>query len=333
MGSFRSSLAFLLVLSGAAGGQTPPPTGGASAASGPQRVDGQVDRPGKGRMDPVSGVWVTLHRVAQDKQGPLDSVRTDSRGRYSFRYERTGDPDAVYFVSVSHDGIAYFSSPFETARVFGLDAEITVFDTTSRHVPISIRGRHLVISSVDANGMRAVDEVYELANDSSMTKIASGSSPDQAVWSAPMLAGATAATVRQGDFPAAAVGFSGGRLSLFAPLAPGLKQLSVSYSLPAGAFPESISIPAPTAVFEVLLEEPVGTVTGPHFKEVTPVTAEQRNFRRFLAADVPVNSVVAVDLPMPRPRGSSIDSRFIVAITLALGGVMAAVLANALRRK
>ena len=46
-------------------------------------------------MDPVPAAWVVLHRVGPDRAGPLDSVRSDSRGRYAFRYTRTGSEDAI----------------------------------------------------------------------------------------------------------------------------------------------------------------------------------------------------------------------------------------------
>src|SRR6266705_6686215 len=101
----------------------------AALPSSSQRVSGRIVRPGAQRMNPVSGAWVVLHRVGPDRAGPLDSVRSDSRGRYSFRYLRTGSQDAVYFVSASYDGIAYFTLPLAEGRVSGDDGEVTVFDT------------------------------------------------------------------------------------------------------------------------------------------------------------------------------------------------------------
>ncbi|HKN59215.1 MAG TPA: hypothetical protein VJV97_10200, partial [Gemmatimonadaceae bacterium] len=106
-------------------------------------------------MEPVSGAWVVLHRVGPDRAGPLDSVRSDARGRYSFNYSRTGSPDAIYFVSASHDGIAYFTPPLAEGKVGGDDGQIAVFDTTSGHVPLSVRGHHVVISTADANARRS----------------------------------------------------------------------------------------------------------------------------------------------------------------------------------
>ena len=41
-------------------------------------------------MVTVPGAWVTLHRVAPDSSGPVDSVRADAGGRYSMRYKPLG---------------------------------------------------------------------------------------------------------------------------------------------------------------------------------------------------------------------------------------------------
>lgn len=283
-------------------------------------------------MDPLTGVWVVLHRVGPDSAGPLDSVRSDSRGRYAFNYVRRGSQDAIYFASASHDGIAYFTPPLAEGRVRGDDGEITVFDTTSGHVPMSLRGHHVVVSAVDANARRSVVEVYDLSNDSSVTRVAVGDKPQDATWQAQLTQDATDFRVIQGDISAAAVSFTNGTVNVFAPIAPGFKQLSFSYSLPAKAFPLKLPLGKATGVYEILIEEKGGSVTGPHLKEVDPVTVDERNFRRFLATDMPENSVALIDLPAP-PGGRSIDPRFLVAITLVLGGSMIVALARALRRR
>jgi hypothetical protein len=163
-----------------------------------------------------------------------------------------------------------------------------------------------------------------------VTRIARGNGAGDAVWSAPLPAGATGPAVREGDFPSAAISFDGERVSIFAPFAPGLKQLGFSYSLPAKQFPLAIPVMNPTGVFEVMLEEKSGSVVGARLKEQDPVNTDQRTFRRFLAADVPVNDVATIDLP---PPPAETDPRYLVALTFILGAVMIAVLAHALRRR
>jgi hypothetical protein len=283
-------------------------------------------------MKPVRGDWVVLHRVGPDSAGPIDSVRSDSRGRYSFKYERTGSADAVYFVSASHDGIAYFTSPLAQGKVSGNDGEIAVFDTTSGPVVMSLRGHHVVVSAADANARRAVVEVYDFSNDSTLTRVAAGQQPGDATWQTHIAPDISDFKVSQGDISAAAVSYANGVVSVFAPIAPGIKQLSFSYSLPANSFPLKLPLESETGVYEVLIEEKAGSVTGPNLKEVDPVSVDERNFRRFLASDMPQNSVAVIDLPAPPPT-HSVDSRFLVAITLLIGGTMVVALAHAMRRR
>ena len=154
-------------------------------------MSGRIVRPGTSSIEPVSGVWVVLHRVGPDHAGPLDSVRSNPRGRYSFNYVRTGSDDAIYFVSASYDGIAYFTPPLAEGKVSGNDGEVTVFDTTSHPVPMSVRGHHVVVSAVDANGLRSVVEVYDLSNDSSVTRIAPTDTPKDATWQSHVAPGAS----------------------------------------------------------------------------------------------------------------------------------------------
>src|ERR687886_1973844 len=99
--------------------------------------------------------------------------------------------------------MAYFSAPLRAPRVPGTDAELTVYDTTSGPLPLHVRGRHIVVSSPRASGAREVVEVYELANDSSLTLV----SPDDArpTWSTVIPAAARDFEVGQGDVSRSAV--------------------------------------------------------------------------------------------------------------------------------
>lgn len=283
-------------------------------------------------MDPVSGAWVVLHRVGPDRAGPLDSVQSDARGHYSFNYTRTGSGDAVYFVSAFYDGIAYFTPPLAEGKVSGDDGEIAVFDTTSGHVPLSLRGHHVVVSAADANARRSIVEVYDLSNDSSVTRVAAGDSPAAATWATHIAPAAADFRVGQGDISGQAVSFKDGVVSVFAPLAPGIKQLSFSYTLPANSFPLKLPLEKATGVYEIMIEDKTGTVSGPHIREVDPVTVDERNYRRFLASDMPENSVAVIDLPAP-PSTRTVDPRYLLAITLVIGASMVVALAQALRRR
>ena len=295
-----------------------------------RRVTGRVVHPEGQRLAPVGGEWVTLHRVGSDTAGPVDSMRTSSDGQYAFTYHPWGASDAVYFVSASYDGVAYLSQPLTEAVVTGPAAEITVYDTTSRTVPLRVRGRHLVVGAPNANGLRAIIEVFELSNDTSVTAVSPSSTGDHPTWSIALPEGARQFAVGQGDVAADAVGVIGGRVSVFAPFAPGLKQLSFSYALPASAFPLVRAMPAGAIVLEVLVEETGAQVSGPGIREVAPVAAEGRTFRRFLAQDLPAGAAVRITVPVVASGRRTV---YITAIAIAVGVVMLGALGVAFTRR
>ena len=310
--------------------EVPAPSDTGFALTGPQRVAGKVVRPGIDSMTAVPRVLVTLHRVGEDQAAPIDSVIADDLGRYEFRFRRTGDQEAIYFVSAAYGGITYFTPPLAHSTVVGDEAEIAVFDTTSSAVPISTRGHHIIISAADGQSMRAITEVFELANDTSVTQVVGPAGA--AVWSTKLPAGATQFAMTRGDLPAGALRFENGSAHVYAPIAPGLKQFAFSYALPAAAFPIRVPIARKTEVLEVLIEEEKGTVTGASLEEVDPVSIERRSFRRFLAQEVPADQVSTIDLP--RSGMSKIMGRpFVIGLTLTAGGAMAYALAQALKRQ
>ncbi|MEO7084406.1 MAG: hypothetical protein ABI085_08850 [Gemmatimonadaceae bacterium] len=272
---------------------------------------------------PVANQWIVLHRVGADRAGPLDSTRTTSDGRFSVHYKTSGDTAAVYFVSTSYGGVAYFTSPLRGEVVSGDPATLTVFDTTSGPVKIAIGGRHVVIGEPQANGRRAIAEVYDLQNDSTVTLIARDSVTP--VWSTHLPSSAVAFQLNtNGDIAAGAVGRSGNTVQLFAPLSPGIRQFAFTYELPADAFPLAVPVERATGVFELLVQEQTARVhaTGTTLREMAPVNPDGRMFRRFLAQDVPANSIVNVD--MPRAIGGARDSGYLVVAATLLAVMLAA---------
>ncbi|MGQ0715239.1 MAG: hypothetical protein ACT4PJ_16190 [Gemmatimonadaceae bacterium] len=289
-------------------------------------MTGRVVRPAGDSASGVAGAWVVLHRVGSDSAGPLDSVRTGRGGRFSIRFATGGSVDAIYFVSAEHAGIAYFSPPLDAARAVQ-DTELAVFDTTSAPVPIHVRGRHIVLTAPENDRSREVVEVYELANDSSVTRVAAGEMP---VWAATLPDGATDVRLGQSDLSADAIRTDGGRVRLFAPLAPGLKQLSLAYRLHARTFPLSLPIDAHADLLEVLLEEPNATASAPGLQRVDPVSVETRTFNRFLGQDVASGGVLRIEVP-----GTSFVSRgmWVLVIVVSVALAMTLVLLRVLRRR
>ena len=322
------------IASGQAAATAPQPAGQlpgqlAGPAAGPRRVSGHVVRQGTHDRIPLGGMRVTLHRVGSDTAGPMDSLRTDGAGAFTFHYRPRGASDAVYFVSATYEGIAYFSQPLTAADVHGADAEITVFDTTSQPVALRVRGRHLIVSAPGAGGARSVVEVFELSNDTSVTLVSAPTSGDRPTWQTQVPPLAQQVRVGQGDVSADAVTVAHGELEVFAPFAPGLKQISFTYTLPASAFPLVRPSPAGASVMEILLEEPTARVEAPRLREVDPVAVEGRTFRRYLAQDIPAGGVTRVTVPIA--AGDRRALYFAIVLT-AIGAAMLGALARAFTR-
>ncbi len=298
------------------------PVVGALQQDSARRVEGRVVRGMRERQPPVANQWVILHRVGRDHAGPLDSVRTTPSGAFNFQYRVSGDSDAVYFVSTSYSGVAYYTPPLRTPVVRGDDALLVVFDTTSGPVGLHIGGRHLVIGAATPAGQRPIGEVFDLQNDSTMTAVARDSLTP--VWSATIPATATDFQLNgNGELAAGALTRRGTTVGLFAPVSPGIRQVAFTYNLPASAFPLSVRMDKPAGVLELLVQEPTTRVQGPGLRETPAVSAEGRTFRRFLAQDVGAGAVVRIEPPREvggsRERVySSVGALFVAAMVIAL---------------
>lgn len=308
------------------------PTTGAPAA--PRTVEGRVRIPVRSGgdstgMGPARSVWVTLHRVGKDTAGPIDSVRSDGNGRYRFRYTPFGAGDAVYFASTTYGGIAYFTAPLRSASAAGDETEITVFDTTSRTFPMSVKGRHLIVSKADSADNRTVVEVFELSNDSLVTLVASDAAGAVPTWNVAIPAAAKDVRANEGEISPDAFAAQNGRVAVYAPIAPGVKQVAFSYKLPGSSFPLRVRTDAPVVVFEVLVEEPQSQVRGQGFTAVDPVTLEGRNFRRFLAQDMKADAELVVEVPTSATPGRNL---YIAGLLVAVGMLMMVALTRSMRR-
>ena len=281
-------------------------------------------------MGAAAGTWVTLHRVGKDTAGPIDSIRTDGQGRYRFRWTPFGTADGVYFASTTWGGIAYFTPPLKNVDARGDDAEITVFDTTSVRFQLTVKGRHLIVGKADTTQFRTVIEVFELSNDSLRTLVATDTTSPMPTWSISVPASALDVRANEGEISPDAFVAGPGRVSVYAPIAPGIKQVAFSYKVPTSSFPLSMRAEGGAVVFEVLLEEQQGFVTGKGFANVDPVTLEGRNFRRFLSQDVQSNAELIIELPS---SGAPARNLYIAGLLLAIGMLMMVVLMRSMQRR
>lgn len=237
---------------------------------------------------------MVLHRIASAGAGPVDSTQTSSQGAYAFTYRRTGN--ALYLLSVQYAGIAYFSSPLGATEPPPTEpVDIVVFDTSSALARVGMRGRHVIVSRPDAQGLRAVVEVFDLANDSSVTFISGGAT--NPTFRVHLPTAAIKPRLGEGTFAADAITFADGEARLFAPMPPGLKQLVVSYELPGTAFPLKIPVERRSEVLEVLVEELAGRVEGARLQSQASVTVSGRRFMRSLAQNVDSTAVFTIALP------------------------------------
>jgi len=282
-------------------------------------IAGRVTRPlPGGRTAPVAGEWAVLHRVGADAAAPLDSMRLRADGGYAFRYRAFGDSTAVYFVSTTRGGVSYFTPPTRERAVRGGMADLTVFDTTSASVPITVRGRHLILTAPDtASPTRTVIEVYEVSNDSVVTRIAGADGAP--TYEVPLPAGVTTVQGGQGDISPDAIRADEGRVRIYAPIAPGIKQFSFSYEIPATQRTYSANVDVDVPVLEVLVEDPRGTATGGELAEVDPVQVEGRPFKRFLAEGTKAPALIDVTMPGADERAASLR---VMLVVTAIGAAM-----------
>lgn len=304
--------------------QAIPPAGAAGGAA-PSRVEGEIIRVTASGDQPVPRQWVVLHGIGASGGRAIDSVLTAADGSFVIRYDRGADSTAQYFVTTVHHGIAYVSGvlpPEATAN----EATLSVFDTTSAPVPIAVRGRHIIVFAPTDNPRRRVAEIYDLSNDSTLTRV--GARGGEPLWTANVPAGAEEFASGPEMLSNESIALDNGRVVARDPIAPGLKRIAFTYALPATAFPISIPLERPTDVFEILVEDRGAEVAGPGLEETAPSTIEGRTFRRFQGRSMPSSAVVTVRMPAA-PVAPRRTNPFIIA---ALAALMIGALAIALRR-
>jgi hypothetical protein len=240
----------------------------------------------------VPGARVVLHRRGQNAQGPIDSALSDPSGRFHFGFQP--DSGAFYLVSAEFAGIEYFSQPVPT-RSMPADTvvRIVVYDTSST-APVSLQARHLVIARPNRDGSRGVLDLMVLKNESRLTRI----SPDTVhpSWSAPLPPGSIGLDVAESDFSRDAVARKGDSLMLLAPVAPGEKQLTVQYLIPADRSAVELPFAGPGASINVLAEESDVRVTGSGVALADSQVLQGRSFHRWTGTAQP-GGVVRVTLP------------------------------------
>src|SRR5215213_6187673 len=117
---------------------------------------------------PVPGNPVVLHRVGSQMQGPIDSTRSTSAGRFRLSFQ--ADTSAFYLVSTQYAGIEYFSKPVSTIRSRPDPALVLVVYDTSSTAPVSLEARNLVVTRAGQDGSRNVLDLMVIQNKGRLTR-------------------------------------------------------------------------------------------------------------------------------------------------------------------
>ena len=275
-------------------------------------ASGRVIRIGAADSAPAAGVRVVLHYLGRSRRAPLDSVLTDAAGRFRFRFP--ADTTALHIVTARHAGIQYFAEPLSANPSRPDTAVVLVVHDTSSAAPVSLEARHIVLSAPAGDGSRSVVELLSIRNDGPLARV----SPDSAAatWSMRIPARAIGFAVSDGDLSAGAVDRSDDSVLVRGPIAPGARQVSVEYLLPAGIDAAEFPVDAPTTTVNVLVEESGARMVTEGLPADSATVIQGRSFQRWTGA-MAAGSRVRIELPRPFQA-----SRWLMAVLVVSFGLV-----------
>jgi hypothetical protein len=290
-------------------------------------VSGRVLRGGRDTV-PLVNAWVVLHRVTREQGGPIDSVRSDARGRYRMLL-RNPDSSGAYVVSAWYDSLAYFSLPLNVVgRPAAHVEDIIAFSTTTKGPPIRLARRLATVAAAREDGTREILEILELENTGTTTRVSKDTL--EPTWAGRVPARGGQFQGGQGDISPEAMQFRNDSVIVLGPIPPGpVKQLSYGYSLAAGTRTLEIPIDQPTVEVNLLVEDTAAAVTAPKLDTLGVQEIEQRHFAAYRAGPLARGDRVVIQLPAGRFRAQMLLP-YIIAL-LAAG--MVAALIWALRKR
>ncbi len=296
----------------------------------PVSVSGRVLRGGGRDTVPLPNAMVVLHRMTSASAGPIDSVRSDARGRYRLEL-RNPDSTSAYVVSVWYDSIAYFSSPLNVtgrARLAVHVEDLVAFPSSRTGAPIRLARRLATIAAAGRDGTREVLEILELENQGQTTRITGDSLVPTWAGRLPQHTGQYRGG--QGDISPDAMRFRNDSVMIYAPIPPGpSKQLSYDYSVAPGTRTLVIPIDQPTVDVNLLVEDTAAMVSALKLESLGLKEIEGRHFAAYRAGPLPAGERVEIQLPAGKFRAEMLLKPV---IGLLASGMVAA-LVWALRRR
>lgn len=287
---------------------------------------GQVVVPHGRDSTPLPRARVLLHRVGRNAQGPVDSAVADGAARFRFRYR--ADTAAVFLLSTRYGGIEYFSAPLPTNPDRPDTAVRLVAYDTSSTTAIAVEARHIVVPRAGSDGSRAVLDLIVLRNDGQLARVA----PDSLhpTWSMRLPARAGEMQVGESDLSPDAVVRVADTVKVFAPLAPGQKQLTLEYAV--APVRGRLEFPAGMGVTPVnlLVEERDARVSGGTLALADSQVIEGRSFRRY-TGQVPAGGSIAVTLGTTGAAAARPALAVLVALVAVILAIAAAVVVRRAR--
>ena len=262
---------------------------GAAEAQG-FRVTGNLLHVTEPDTNALSGRWVVLHAVALDGGAPVDSVRTDGAGQFTFRVSAL-DTLASYLVSTEHHSIGYFSDPFRpSVDALHTVPPVVVFDTSSTTPVIQLAERHLLVHQREPDGTRRIIELFVLANRGTETRIAPTAA--QPTWVGRIPDEALQFEVGLSDMSEEAILQVGNAIQVVAPIPPGEREMLVSYLLPRGASELQVPIDQSVEQLAVLLGDSTASVLSDLLTLAGVDDLDGTPLQRYEAQDVDAGTAV-----------------------------------------
>jgi hypothetical protein len=261
------------------------------------RVSGTVVHVSAADTTPVPERWVVLHGITVSAGAPLDSVRSNDRGGFTFR-AATFDSLTSYLVSVEYQGIGYFSEPFAPGSGAAERLPpLAVYDTSSLGPPIQLAERHVFVRRREPDGSRRVVELFVFANRGTETRIALD-------WSRPVWTGRIPAEAREfevglSDMSDEAIRLIGDTVAVAAPIPPGEREMLVGYLLPADVRELHVPIDQFVETFALLLEDSTASVVDDALPFVGVGELEEGVIRRFGADSLDAGTALTVRFARP----------------------------------
>lgn len=256
---------------------------------------------------------MSLHRVSSTEAGEIASSVASADGSFSFQLPSVpGRGDEVYFVSTRHQGILYFGAAVSDMASADSVHTLIVYDTVGAPqagFDFEIHGRNIFIEEFE-DGWRVTD-VFDLHNEGDRTVVAT---PDGAVWSYPLMEGASNVELGDGDLSPDVWSFENGRVVTRAPVPPGSRSYIFRYQTPALA---SLPLTGVTQRIDVLVREPAASFSAIGLQLEDPVELEPGStFRRYAALTPAATTIefTASDVSQGLPLGP-----MVVGIALVLG--------------